>query len=34
MGLIDEYLQRVEPSKRAQLQRIRTLAKEIVPDAQ
>jgi uncharacterized protein YdhG (YjbR/CyaY superfamily) len=34
MGLIDDYLQRVEPSKRAQLQRIRTLAKEIVPDAE
>ncbi|HTC31527.1 MAG TPA: DUF1801 domain-containing protein [Candidatus Acidoferrum sp.] len=34
MGLIDEHLARIEPSKRAQLQRIRALAKEIVPDAQ
>jgi uncharacterized protein YdhG (YjbR/CyaY superfamily) len=34
MGLIDDYLKNVEPSKRKQLQRIRTLAKEIVPAAE
>jgi uncharacterized protein YdhG (YjbR/CyaY superfamily) len=34
MGLIDDYLKNVEPSKRKQLQRIRTLAKEIVPNAE
>jgi hypothetical protein len=31
MSLIDDYLKNVEPSKREQLQRIRMLAKEIVP---
>jgi uncharacterized protein YdhG (YjbR/CyaY superfamily) len=34
MGLIDDYLRKIEPSKRKQLQRIRVLAKEIVPSAQ
>jgi len=33
MNVIDEYLRRVEPDKRAQLERIRRIAKEIVPDA-
>lgn len=33
MSLIDDYLERIEPAKRAQLQRIRELAKEIVPSA-
>lgn len=34
MGLIDDYLKGIEPTKRAQLQRIRVLAREIVPSAQ
>jgi uncharacterized protein YdhG (YjbR/CyaY superfamily) len=34
MSLIDDYLKTVEPSKRKQLQRIRVLAKEIVPGAE
>ena len=34
MTLIDDYLKRVEPSKRRELQRIRTLAKEAVPGAE
>jgi len=34
MSLIDDYLKTVEPSKRKQLQRIRVLAKEIVPSAE
>ena len=33
MSLIDDYLKKVEPSKRKQLERIRVLAKEIVPSA-
>ena len=34
MSLIDDYLEKVEPSKRRQLERIRTLAKKIVPAAE
>lgn len=34
MGPIDEYLENVEPSKRKELERIRVLAREIVPGAQ
>jgi uncharacterized protein YdhG (YjbR/CyaY superfamily) len=34
MSLIDDYLEKVEPSKRTQLQRIRMFAKEIVPSAE
>jgi len=34
MSLINDYLKKIEPSKRMQLQRIRTLAKEIVPSAE
>jgi uncharacterized protein YdhG (YjbR/CyaY superfamily) len=34
MSLIDDYFKNVEPSKRKQLERIRTLAKEIVPSAE
>jgi len=34
MTLIDDYLERVEPSKRRELQRIRTVAKEVVPSAE
>jgi uncharacterized protein YdhG (YjbR/CyaY superfamily) len=34
MSLIDDYLENIEPSKRKQLQRIRMLAKEIVPNAE
>lgn len=33
MTVIDDYLTNVEPSKRQELERIRTLAKKIVPDA-
>lgn len=33
MSVIDEYLERIEPAKRVQLERIRKLAKELVPDA-
>jgi uncharacterized protein YdhG (YjbR/CyaY superfamily) len=34
MGLIDDFLRKVEPSKRAQLERIRELAHEMVPGAE
>lgn len=34
MSLIDDYLNKIESSKRKQLQRIRMLAKEMVPNAQ
>jgi len=34
MSRIDDYLKKIEPSKRTQLQRVRTLAKEIVPSAE
>jgi uncharacterized protein YdhG (YjbR/CyaY superfamily) len=34
MTPIDDYLKNVEPSKRRELERIRTLAKRVVPDAE
>jgi uncharacterized protein YdhG (YjbR/CyaY superfamily) len=34
MSLIDDYLNKIEPSKRKELQRIRRLAKEIEPSAE
>lgn len=34
MSPIDEYLEKVEPAKRKALERIRTLAKKAVPDAE
>jgi uncharacterized protein YdhG (YjbR/CyaY superfamily) len=34
MTVIDDYLTNVEPSKRQELERIRTLAKETVPGAE
>lgn len=34
MTLIDDYLQKIEAAKRKELERIRTLAKKIVPDAE
>jgi uncharacterized protein YdhG (YjbR/CyaY superfamily) len=34
MTVIDDYLEQVEPKKRAELERIRLLAKEIVPAAE
>lgn len=34
MTAIDDYLTSVEPSKRKELERIRALAKQIVPDAE
>jgi uncharacterized protein YdhG (YjbR/CyaY superfamily) len=34
MGLIDDYLDNVEPSKRKELERIRRLAREIEPNAE
>lgn len=34
MTLIDDYLKPIEPEKRKQLERIRTIAKQIVPDAE
>jgi uncharacterized protein YdhG (YjbR/CyaY superfamily) len=34
MTVIDDYLTNVEPSKRKELERIRTLAKKTVPDAE
>lgn len=34
MTSIDDYLTNVEPAKRKELERIRTLAKKIVPDAE
>lgn len=33
MTVIDTYLQKIGPSKRQQLERIRKIAKEVVPDA-
>lgn len=33
MTVIDEYLKKLEPSKRQELERIRKIAKELVPDA-
>lgn len=34
MTVIDEYLKRIEPSKRKELERIREIAKKVVPDAE
>lgn len=34
MTLIDDYLKKIEPIKRKQLERIREIAKQVVPDAQ
>ena len=34
MTVIDDYLTKVEPTKRKELERIRTLAKQTVPDAE
>jgi uncharacterized protein YdhG (YjbR/CyaY superfamily) len=34
VSAIDDFLKRVEPERRRELERLRTLAKEIVPDAQ
>jgi uncharacterized protein YdhG (YjbR/CyaY superfamily) len=33
MSVIDKYLQKIEPAKRAQLERIREIVKKVVPDA-
>ena len=33
MTVIDKYLQKLEPEKREQLERIRSLAKQMVPEA-
>lgn len=33
MSAIDDFLKSVEPERRRELQRLRTLAKELVPDA-
>src|SRR5689334_10495110 len=34
MTVIDDYLKNIEPSKRKELERIRVLAKKIVPEAE
>lgn len=34
MSVIDDYLKNIESKKREQLERIRKIAKEVVPDAQ
>jgi len=34
MTVIDNYLKKIEPAKRKHLERIRTIAKQIVPDAE
>ena len=34
MSVIDVYLEKIEPSKRKHLERIREIAKQVVPDAQ
>lgn len=34
MTVIDNYLQKIEPSKRKELERIRVIAKKIVPEAE
>lgn len=34
MTTIDKYFEKIEPAKRKQLERIRDIAKEVVPDAQ
>jgi len=33
MKVIDNYLQKIEPAKRQELERIRKIAKQVVPDA-
>jgi len=33
MTIIDGYLKKIEPTKRKQLERIRAIAKQVVPDA-
>ena len=33
MSVIDDYLKKIEPTKRKQLERIREIAKQVVPDA-
>jgi len=33
MTVIDEYLKNIEPAKRKELERVRTIAKKVVPDA-
>ncbi len=33
MTVIDDYLQKIEPTKRRELERIRRIAKRVVPDA-
>ena len=34
MGVIDDYLKKIEPKKRKRLERIREIAKQVIPDAQ
>lgn len=34
MSVIDDYLQKIEPEKRKELERIRAIAKKVVPDAE
>ncbi|MGA2967778.1 MAG: DUF1801 domain-containing protein [Candidatus Levyibacteriota bacterium] len=34
MTTIDDYLKKIEPTKREQLERIKGIAKQVVPDAQ
>jgi uncharacterized protein YdhG (YjbR/CyaY superfamily) len=34
VSVIDDYLKKIEPAKRKELQRVRTMAKEIVPNAE
>ena len=34
MSAIDDYLKQIEPAKREQLERIREIAKQVVPDAE
>ena len=34
MTVIDDYLKNIEPEKRKQLERIRKIAKQIIPDAE
>ena len=34
MSVIDDYLKKIEPGKRAELERIREIAKKVVPEAE
>lgn len=34
MSVIDEYLKKIEPARRKHLERIRKIAKQIIPDAE